>query len=51
MKKNIYRKPFEQNYYPPIPTKFVLFLRTCLIYQLFRFIIINIKILRMVRKH
>lgn len=45
------RKPYEQNYYPPVPTKFTKFMRTNLIWQFFRFIVINIKMLRMVRKH
>ncbi len=45
------RKPYEQSYFPPVPTKLTKFFRTNFIYQLFRFIIINIKMLRMVRKH
>ncbi|WP_337866949.1 hypothetical protein [Ignavibacterium sp.] len=45
------RKPYEQSYFPPVPTKLTKFFRTNLIYQFIRFIIINIKMLRMVRKH
>ena len=45
------RKPFEQSYYPPLPTPFTKALRTNLIWQFFRFIVINLKILRMVRMH
>jgi len=45
------RKPFEQSYYPPVPTKFTKFFRTNIVYQFFRFLILNIKMLRMVRKH
>lgn len=45
------RKPYEQSYFPPVPTKFVKHIRTNPIYQLFRFFIINIKMLKMVRKH
>lgn len=45
------RKPYEQNYYPPVPTGFTKGMRTNLIWQFFRFIVINIKMLRMVRKH
>ncbi|GMU89182.1 MAG: hypothetical protein AMXMBFR49_13900 [Chlorobiota bacterium] len=45
------RDPYGQNYYPPVPTKFTKWMRTNLLYQLFRFLIINIKMLRMVRKH
>jgi hypothetical protein len=45
------RKPYEQSYYPPVPTKFTKSMRTNLIWQFIRFIAINIKMLRMVRKH
>jgi hypothetical protein len=45
------RKPFEQSYYPPVPTKFTQFMRTNLVWQFIRFILLNIKMLRMVRKH
>ncbi len=45
------RKPFEQSYYPPVPTKFTKFMRTNLVWQFLRFLIINAKMLRMVRKH
>lgn len=45
------RKPYEQSYFPPVPTKLTKFFRTNILYQLFRFIILNIKMLRMVRKH
>lgn len=45
------RKPFEQSYYPPVPTRLTKFFRTNLVWQFFRFLILNVKILRMVRKH
>jgi len=45
------RKPFEQSYYPPVPTKFTKFLRTNFLFQILRFTILNLKMLRMVRKH
>lgn len=45
------RKPFEQTYYTTIPTRYTKSLRTNPIWQFFRFIVINIKMLRMVRKH
>ena len=45
------RAPYEQNYYPPMPTVTTKYFRTNLVYQFFRFLIINIKMLRMVRKH
>jgi hypothetical protein len=45
------RTPFGQTYYPPVPTEFTKKMRTNFIWQLFRFAVINAKILRMVRKH
>ena len=45
------RNPFEQNYYPPVPTPFVQRMRTQWLYQFIRFLILNAKMLRMVRKH
>ncbi len=45
------RRQFEQSYYPPVPTPFTRRMRTNVIWQLFRFLVINVKILRMVRKH
>ncbi|MFN7947609.1 MAG: hypothetical protein U0Z53_19825 [Blastocatellia bacterium] len=45
------RKPFEQSYYPPVPTGMTRFFRTSLVWQFVRFLILNVKMLRMVRKH
>jgi hypothetical protein len=45
------RQPYEQTFYPPTPTAFTKRMRTNLLWQLFRFVILNIKMLRMVRKH
>lgn len=45
------RKPYEQNYYPPVPTGLTKFFRTNLLWQFFRFLVLNVKMLRMVRKH
>ncbi len=45
------RKPFEQSYYPPLPTRFTRAMRTNLLWQLFRFIVINVKMPRLARKH
>ena len=45
------RKPYEQTYYPPVPTKLTKKFRSNVIWQFIRFLIINIKMLRMVRKH
>jgi hypothetical protein len=45
------RTPFGQSYYPPVPTGMTRYFRTNLLWQFVRFVIINAKILRMVRKH
>jgi len=45
------RKPYEQTYYPPVPTGVTKFFRTNLLWQFFRFLVLNVKMLRMVRKH
>jgi hypothetical protein len=46
--KNI--KAYSQNFTTMTPGKFAKFLRTCIIWQFFRFIIINIKMLIVVSK-
>lgn len=43
-------KPYDQNFTTMVPTDFVKAMRTNLIWQFFRFIIINIKMLIVVRK-
>ena len=45
------RQPYEQSFYPAVPTRFTKMMRTNLLWQFFRFVILNIKMLRMVRKH
>jgi len=45
------RQPYEQSFYPPVPTRFTKRMRTNLLWQLCRFVVINVKMLRMVRKH
>ena len=45
------RQPYEQTFYPPTPTALTKRMRTNLLWQLFRFMVLNIKMLRMVRKH
>ncbi|WP_201353240.1 hypothetical protein [Hydrogenimonas urashimensis] len=48
IEKNI--KPYEPSFTTMVPTNVVRFFRTCLIWQFIRFIIINIKMLQVVRK-
>jgi hypothetical protein len=39
-------EPYRQDYYPPIPTRFTIYRRRSILWQLFRFFAINVKILR-----
>ncbi len=41
-------KPYEREYYIPTPSRTTLFFRTFLLWQLVRFIWINLKMLRMI---
>lgn len=43
-------KSYEAEYYAPRPGKFVLFLRQCVPFQLYRFIVINLKMMKLVSK-
>jgi len=44
------KEPYQQAYYPPVPTGFTRFMRTSLIWQFFRFWIINFKILKLMSR-
>ncbi|MGC8615668.1 MAG: hypothetical protein ACP5GK_08450 [Desulfurella sp.] len=44
------RKPYQQAFFASKPTKFTKFLRTCVVWQLVKFIIINIKMTLMLLK-
>ena len=48
IEKNV--KPYEPSFTTMVPTGFVKFMRTCIIWQFIRFIVINIKMLVVVRK-
>ena len=48
IEKNI--KPYDQNFTTMVPTDFVKRMRTNLLWQFFRFVIINVKMLIVVRK-
>jgi hypothetical protein len=43
-------KAYEPSFETMVPTPLVKFLRTCLIWQFIRFVIINIKMILVVRK-
>lgn len=44
------KDPYQQAFYPPSPTGWTRFMRTCVIWQLWRFLIINIKMLKLMGK-
>jgi len=46
-----YMRPFEQEFYTTRPTKLTKHFRINLLWQLYRFAALNIKMLIMVRKH
>ncbi len=48
--KSLNREPYQQAYYPPSPTRFTRYMRTSLIWQAFRFLVINVKMLRLMAK-
>ncbi|MBK1619127.1 hypothetical protein U5801_09140 [Lamprobacter modestohalophilus] len=41
------KEPYQQAYYPPVPTGFTRFMRGNLIWQFWRFIAINIKMFKL----
>ena len=48
IEKNI--KPYDPSFEAMVPTPFVKFMRTCVIWQFIRFIAINIKMIIVVQK-
>ena len=44
------KDPYEQAYYPPRPTLLTRYMRASLPWQLVRFIVINVKILKLMAK-
>lgn len=47
MAKNIVRGYYDESY-PPLPTKSTLFWRKNIVWQLFRFVVLNLKIMRII---
>lgn len=43
-------KPYDSAYYAAVPTKLTKFFRTFIPYQFFKFISINLKMIKMIRK-
>lgn len=44
------KEPYQQAYYPPMPTRWTRFMRTNVLWQAVRFVVINLKMLRLMRK-
>ncbi len=44
------KEPYQQAYYPPMPTRITRFMRTCLLWQAYRFMVINLKMLKLLAK-
>jgi len=44
------KEPYQQAYYPPSPTGFTKSMRTSVIWQLYRFLVINLKMLKLMSK-
>ncbi len=45
-----YKTPYQQAYYPPVPTAFTQYLRTSMPWQLIRFLAINLKMLKIMTR-
>lgn len=43
-------RAYEETFFPPVPTGFTKFMRTCILWQLIRFAVINIKMTVMIIK-
>lgn len=43
-------KPYSQNDYTPMPTSTTLYLRTCVVWQLIKFVLINIRMTLLILK-
>jgi len=44
------KEPYQQAYYPPVPTRFTKYMRTSLIWQFYRFMVINVKMMKLMAK-
>jgi hypothetical protein len=44
------KEPYQQAYYPPVPTRFTLYWRSSLPWQFIRFWIINYKVFKLLLK-
>ena len=49
MTKIANKEPYQQAYYPPAPTAFTRLMRTSFLWQAVRFLVINLKMLKLMR--
>ncbi|HJW24594.1 MAG TPA: hypothetical protein VJ576_06825 [Rhodocyclaceae bacterium] len=49
MMKIANKEPYQQAYYPPAPTTFTRLMRTSFLWQAVRFLVINLKMLKLMR--
>jgi hypothetical protein len=50
MNPPVNKEPYQQAYYPPMPTAFTRMMRTNVLWQAIRFVVINLKMLKLMRK-
>ena len=50
MPKIANKDPYQQAYYPPAPTFITRYMRTSVLWQLYRFLVINVKMLKLMAK-
>lgn len=50
MNPPVNKEPYQQAYYPPVPTGLTRHMRHNLLWQLVRFVVINIKMLKLMRR-
>ena len=50
MTKQMNKEPYQQAYYHPTPTGITKYMRSNILWQLFRFAVINLKMLKLMRK-
>ena len=43
------KEPYQQAYYPPMPTSLTRYMRQNLLWQAVRFVVINLKMLKLMR--
>ena len=49
MNTPVNKEPYQQAYYPPLPTGFTRYMRQNLLWQAIRFVVINLKMLKLMR--